>query len=92
VAFSVAAILAGAAFVWLELDAWHAQQYPLVVIARDGVEFYRGNGESYPTHATVPTLNAGMETRRLYQRGNWLHIQLPGGEIGWVNRDAVYVE
>ena len=92
VAFSVAAILASAAFAWLEWDAWQEQQYPLVVIAKDGVPFYRGNGESYPTHATLPNLNAGMETRRLYQRGSWLHIQLPGGEVGWVNRDAVFVE
>jgi hypothetical protein len=92
VTLSLAAILAGAAFAWLEWSAWQEQQYPLVVIAKDGVPFYRGNGESYPTHATLPNLNAGMETRRLYQRGSWLHIQLPGGEVGWVNRDAVFVE
>jgi hypothetical protein len=64
----------------------------MVVIARDGVPLVRGNGESYPPHAEVPVLNAGIETRRIYQRGDWLQIQLPGGEIGWVNKDSICVE
>ena len=87
-----ATLLAGATYSFLQWHALQEQRYPLVVIAQDGVRFVRGNGESYPRHAEVPSLNEGVETRRLYERGDWLHIQLPGGEIGWVKRDSVLME
>lgn len=86
------ALLAGLGLAWLQWHDWQQERYPLVVIARDGVSFVRGNGESYPPHAEVPTLNAGVESRRLFQRGDWLQIRLPGGEVGWVKKDSALVE
>ena len=67
------------------------QAHPLVVIERD-VGFFRGNGDSYPRHEKIPILHAGMEARRLIQRGDWLQIQLPDGAMGWVPRRAVLVD
>jgi tetratricopeptide (TPR) repeat protein len=87
-ALSVGAIVAAAACAWLQWRDWQEERYPLVVVARDGVNFQRGNGDSYPRHAELPALNEGMEARRLYQRGDWLHIQLPGGAVGWVRNNA----
>jgi len=92
VTLGVGVLLAGAAFSFLQWHAWQEERYPLVVIAHDGVPFVRGNGENYPRHAEAPSLNEGVETRRLHERGDWLHIQLPGGEIGWVKRDSVLME
>ncbi len=67
------------------------QAHPLVVIERD-VGFFQGNGESYPRHDQLPLLHAGMEARRLLQRGGWLQIELPDGAIGWVPRRAALVD
>ena len=62
-----------------ELDALH----PLVVIADDGVLIRTGNGLSYPPRYETP-VNRGVEARLLYVRGNWLQIELAGGEVGWI--------
>jgi tetratricopeptide (TPR) repeat protein len=62
---------------------------PLVVVARDGVPLRKGNGESFPPWFDAP-LNRGVEASLLYRRGDWLQIELAGGEVGWVHvRDAV---
>ncbi len=61
---------------------------PLVVIARDDVLLRRGNGEAYPARYQTP-INRGVEARRLYERGDWLQIELAGGEVGWVKRSDV---
>jgi tetratricopeptide (TPR) repeat protein len=61
----------------------------VVVVARDGVVLRKGNGESFPPWFDVP-LNRGVEASLLYRRGDWLQVELGGGEVGWVHaRDVV---
>jgi hypothetical protein len=67
------------------------QQHPLVVIADDGVLLRKGNGLSYPPRYETP-LNRGVEARLLVSRGDWLQIELEGGEIGWVPREYARVD
>lgn len=76
------------------LEAWQVrqdQQHPLVVVARDGLLLRAGNGTRYPARYDVP-LNRGVEGTLRGQRGRWLQIELAGGELGWVPRDAVLVD
>ena len=58
---------------------------PLVVIADDGVLLRKGNGLTYPPRYETP-VNRGVEARLLFERGDWLQIELAGGEVGWVPR------
>jgi hypothetical protein len=60
-------------------------RHPLVVIADDGVLLRRGNGLTYPPRYETP-VNRGVEARLLFERGDWLKIELAGGESGWVPR------
>jgi tetratricopeptide (TPR) repeat protein len=64
---------------------------PLVVIARDGVVLRRGNGEAYPPRHEAP-LHRGVEARLLFRRGDWLQVELSGGEVGWVPAAAALVD
>jgi hypothetical protein len=64
---------------------------PVVVIAEDGVLLRTGNGLSYAPRYETP-VNRGVETRLLYERGDWLQIELAGGEVGWVSRGHVLVD
>ncbi|HXG13486.1 MAG TPA: BatD family protein [Gemmataceae bacterium] len=76
--------------VLLAIREWQDRQearYPLVVIADDGVLLYKGNGLAYPHYETP--LNAGVEARLLFVRGDWLQIELAGGEVGWVPQKYV---
>jgi hypothetical protein len=63
---------------------------PLVVIATNA-SFHRGNGPSYPQHASVPILPRGMEAHILHQRGDWLQLRLSTGEVGWLPRNQVLI-
>jgi hypothetical protein len=64
---------------------------PVVVISDDGVLLRSGNGLSYPPRSEIP-LNRGVEARLLFVRGDWLQIELSGGEIGWVPREYALVD
>jgi hypothetical protein len=64
---------------------------PLVVINDDGVLLRRGNGMDYPPRYEV-AVNRGVEARLLFERGDWVQIQLAGGEIGWVPRGVVLID
>lgn len=64
---------------------------PLVVIADDGVLLRRGDSLSYPPRYETP-INRGVEGHLLAERGNWLQIELSGGEAGWVMREYVLVD
>ena len=64
---------------------------PLVVIARDDVLLRKGNGEGYPRRYDFP-VNRGVEARVLFERGDWMQIELSGGETGWVPRGAVVID
>jgi hypothetical protein len=86
-----AALLLGGAFgLWTSA---HRQQElrPLVVIADDGVLLRRGNGLSYPPKYETP-VNRGVEARLLVERGDWLKVELAGGESGWVPRKYVLLD
>jgi tetratricopeptide (TPR) repeat protein len=65
--------------------------HPLVVIAADGVLLRRGDGLTYPPRYDAP-VNRGVEARLLFARGEWLQIELAGGEVGWVPRRLVLVD
>jgi hypothetical protein len=84
VAFLAAALLTAS----LAVDGWENRresEHPPVVIAADGVLLRRGNGLAYPPCSQTP-LNRGVEARLLFARGDWLQIELAGGEVGWVPR------
>jgi hypothetical protein len=88
--FAVAAALAGlvAAAAW---EDGRERERPLVVVAEDGVLLRKGDGLAFPPRYDTP-LGAGVEARRLFQRGDWLQVELSGGEVGWVPRGAVLVD
>jgi hypothetical protein len=81
--------LAGWAWSIGALATHRDKETPVVVIKAEGAMLHTGNGPSYPPHADLPTLSAGMEARRFFERGGWLQIQFAGGEIGWVPRERV---
>ncbi len=88
--FLLAALLGAA----LALEVWdddRDRQRPLVVIAEEGVLLRRGNGQSYPARFETP-LPRGAEGRLIHERGDWLQIELSGGEIGWVPRKYAVVD
>jgi hypothetical protein len=85
----LAAVAAGT-FGWIKAHRIQEEaDYPVVVIAADDVRLRRGDGPYFPTR--YPTvLNRGVEARLLYRRGDWLQVELSGGEVGWVaDTDAV---
>jgi hypothetical protein len=69
-----------------------ARAHPLVVIAEDGVLLRRGDGPHYPPRYASTPVNHGVEARLLFQRDNWLQIELAGGEVGWICRDYALVD
>lgn len=82
------ALCLGAGLAWEGGEDRADDERPLVVIAADGVLLRRGNGLAYP--ARYPTwVNKGVEARRLYARGDWVQIELSGGEVGWVPRGFI---
>lgn len=84
VALAAALLLGGAFALWT--NARRQQDlHPLVVIADDGVLLRRGNGLTYPPKYETP-VNRGVEARLLFARGDWLKVELAGGESGWVPR------
>ena len=93
---------AGAAFVLLVVpilgtahEAWRERQqerHPLVVVAVDGLTLRNGNGMAYPARYEGKTLNRGVEARLLFEREEWLHIELAGGQTGWVRSIDVLVD
>ncbi|HTU23592.1 MAG TPA: tetratricopeptide repeat protein [Gemmataceae bacterium] len=91
---ALALLLAGILAGWLMIRAEEQREreaHPLVVIARDGVQLRRGNGEAFPTRYETP-VNRGVEGRLRFERGGWVQIELSDGEIGWAPRAAVLVD
>jgi len=87
---AVAALLALAVAVE-EVQEYDAEARPLVVIADDGVLLRKGNGMAYPRRYEMP-VNRGVEARLLFERGDWVQIELSGGETGWVPRAYVLID
>jgi hypothetical protein len=84
---SAVAILLGLATLYEQ----RANAGTLVVITRDDLPLRLGNGEAYGSRYREK-LPRGAEARLLYQRGDWLQIELSGGEVGWVPVSAVLID
>jgi tetratricopeptide (TPR) repeat protein len=91
VAMLLFCLAGGAAALWVHLDHRIARdrEYPPVVVAVNSATLRRGNGNLYPRHPDLPLVNRGMEAVLLYERGGWLQVQFPGGEVGWLPKTAV---
>ncbi|HKI38757.1 MAG TPA: SH3 domain-containing protein [Gemmataceae bacterium] len=89
-AFAVTALLA-LAVAAEELDQRAQNARPLVVIARDEILLRKGNGAAYPRRHETP-VNRGVEARLLFERGDWVQIELSGGETGWVPRQSALID
>jgi tetratricopeptide (TPR) repeat protein len=88
-------VVAGvAALAWAYLDYKTARDRDngLVVVMVNGATFRRGNGSLYPRHPDLPAVSRGMEANWLHERGGWVQMQFPGGEVGWLPRASVIVE
>jgi hypothetical protein len=88
--FAVTALL-GIALAAEERHERDLDAQPLVVIAQDGVLLRRGNGLAYPRRYETP-VNRGVEARLLFERGEWVQIELSGGETGWVPLAYVLID
>jgi hypothetical protein len=86
-----AAVLLGTAFEVWTTSRRQQEFHPLVVIADDGVLLRRGNGLTYPPRYETP-VNRGAEARLLVARSDWLKVELPGGQNGWVPRKYVLLD
>jgi hypothetical protein len=86
-----AAMLPVGVYGLLEWNEAQQCQHPLVVIAQNGVRLSKGNGPDYPFSYAEP-VPRGVEARQRFVRGDWLQIELAGGEVGWVPRSAVVVD
>jgi hypothetical protein len=89
-AFAVTALLAAGVTVE-DLQDRDEEARPLVVIAADGVLLRKGNAGAYPRRYEAP-VNRGVEARLLFRRGDWVQIELSGGETGWVPRAYVLID
>jgi tetratricopeptide (TPR) repeat protein len=90
IALLVAALLSAGLVVRTQEER-DEEAHPLVVIDRDGVLLRRGNSPAFPPRYDTP-VNRGVEARRLFERDGWVQIELAGGEIGWVPREAVLMD
>ena len=84
-----AAIAAVAWWGFLKYTTSHDAKQPQVVVSVNGVTLRRGNGSLYPRHPVLPIVNRGMEARLVSERGGWMQVEFPGGDIGWLPRAAV---
>jgi tetratricopeptide (TPR) repeat protein len=80
----------------LYVDQMSYAQHPFLVIASDDTVFRQGNGLSYPAkvlNGREVRLHAGVEGRLRGERPNgWVQIELPDGQIGWVERRQVLID
>jgi hypothetical protein len=90
VALVGAVLLAIVLFVWAR-SRQEEFAHPLVVIAEDGVLLRKGNGLAFPPRYDTP-VNRGVEARLLFERGNWVQIELSGGEVGWIPRAYALID
>jgi len=66
----------------------NAVEPPVAVVGGAGTPLHSGNNSTYPRVFNEP-LPAGVEMTVLHQRGDWLQVRLPVGQIGWVERANV---
>jgi len=87
VSLLLAVVMAGAGW-WEERSLAADERLPLVVVNENGASLHRGNGKEFPLRL-ADTLPPGVELRVLGERGGWFHVELAGGEIGWVSTERV---
>jgi hypothetical protein len=88
---------------WLLIDTerlQHAETERTLVVFKDegvklredeGVKLRKGDGLRYPPRYET-TLHPGVEARLVRQRGDWVQIELAGGEIGWVPKQHLLID
>ena len=82
--------IAGVASVAFGLSvAWPliAGESPIGVLVQDDVIVRKGDNNAFEPRFQEP-IHQGVEFRVLESRPQWLHIELPDGQDGWVPRDA----
>jgi len=80
--FALSAVAAGLLLAGNVFEA-KLHRHPVVLISRE-VPLRKGNGLSYPAREGSALLRPGVEAGLLFRRGDWLQIELSGGEVGWV--------
>jgi hypothetical protein len=93
VAFMAIAVAGTVGCWWLlrQRQMEDAREHPLVVV-KTAIALRTGNGKVYPAQQRLPSVSAGMEARVLYARGDWLQVEFPGGEVGWLRREHVLID
>jgi hypothetical protein len=79
----VASVAFGMSFLW-PMIAGHA---PIGVLIQDDVIVRKGDNTAFEPRFAEP-IHQGVEFRVLESRPQWLHIELPDGQNGWVPSDA----
>ena len=65
------------------LSRWNAVEVPAPLVLGRPATLRAGNGSSYPARIDA-SLPAGVEVTELGRRGEWVHVELPGGAAGWL--------
>jgi hypothetical protein len=80
---------------WWGYGAWQRDQEaqrPFAVVAFNNMTLRRGNGTLFAPHTDLPIVHRGMEARLLNERGGWVQLAFPAGEVGWLPRRAVLID
>jgi hypothetical protein len=79
----------GGGWLWWEDGKLRARwAEPAAAVTGSGTELRTGNSDEYPKRldGRVPV---GVELKVIGERGGWLHVELPGGPVGWVPKPRV---
>jgi hypothetical protein len=71
-------------------EKWESE-HPVVVISANQTYLQKGNHDLYPRAYETP-LNRGVEAHLIQIRGDWLQIELAGGQMGWIAREKALVD
>ena len=82
----VLAVALGVSLLWPKVIG----ESPRGVLVQDDVIVRKGDDKAFAPRFEEP-IHQGVEFRVLETRPQWLHIELPDGQDGWVPRDAVQV-
>ncbi|MCH2135613.1 MAG: SH3 domain-containing protein [Phycisphaerales bacterium] len=83
---ALASVVLGVSLLWPML----AGEQAAGVLVQDDVIVRKGDSTAFEPQFETP-IHQGVEFRVLESRPNWLHIELPDGQNGWVPRDAAEV-
>jgi hypothetical protein len=88
----VALLAAGILTVVAVREATAVSLGPLVVISQDDVLLRAGDSLKYPARYDSTRVNRGVEGYLIGRRGNWLQVELSGGEVGWIMQEFALVD